>query len=102
MEKVSENAIHKELDLLQACISRMAHNGFIVKGWAILLLSSVFALLSKDILTVRFAAIVSGALLAIWIINAYFLWHERKFRIRYSWVIKERAVVSSILRTFFF
>lgn len=35
--KLTEMAIHKELDLIQGCISRMGHNSFLVKGWALTL-----------------------------------------------------------------
>ena len=73
MNEISESVIHKELDLIQGCISRMAHNGFIVKGWAILLISGVFTFWGKDCLSWWFGFIVCGILLALWVLNAYFL-----------------------------
>lgn len=92
MNEISESVIHKELDLIQGCISRMAHNGFIVKGWAILLISGVFTFWGKDCLSWWFGFIVCGILLALWVLNAYFLCKEKEYRKLYSWVIKTRKL----------
>ena len=32
--KIHMAEIHKEIDLIQACITRMASNSFMIKGWA--------------------------------------------------------------------
>ena len=32
---LSTEIIHKEIDLIQSCISRMANNSFLLKGWLI-------------------------------------------------------------------
>ena len=90
MDKISESAIHKELDLIQGCISRMAHYCFVVKGWAILLISSVFAFWNKQALSWGYGVIVCGTLLALWILNAFFLTKEKEYRKLYSWVINTR------------
>jgi len=90
MSKIPESVVHKELDLIQGCISRMAHDGFVVKGWAILLISSAFALLGQKMLNLAYGAVVCVSLFALWIMNTYFLCNERKYRILYSWVIRER------------
>ncbi len=31
-DKISIEEIHKEIDLIQACITRMAQNSFVIKG----------------------------------------------------------------------
>ncbi|MBO7327174.1 MAG: hypothetical protein J6W00_00210 [Lentisphaeria bacterium] len=90
MNKISESAIHKELDLIQGCISRMAHNSFIVKGWAVLLVSGVFAFWGKQALSFTMGIIVCGALLALWILNAFFLAKEKDYRNWYSQIIINR------------
>lgn len=90
MDKISESAIHKELDLIQGCISRMAHYCFVVKGWAILLISSVFAFWNKQALSWGYGVIVCGTLLALWILNAFFLAKEKDYRNWYSKVITTR------------
>ena len=97
MAEISEAAKHKELDLIQGCIARMAHDGFVVKGWAILLLSSAFALLGQKMLNWAYCVVVCVSLFALWIMNTYFLWNERKYRILYSWVIRERKAGNDIL-----
>ena len=32
-KKISIEEIHKEIDLIQSCITRMAQNSFMIKGW---------------------------------------------------------------------
>ena len=90
MDKISESAIHKELDLIQGCISRMAHYCFVVKGWAILLISSVFAFGNSKALSWGYCVIVCGVLLALWMLNAFFLAKEKEYRKLYSWVLNAR------------
>ena len=41
--------VHKEIDLIQACIARMASNSFLLKGWAISIVAVVLALADKTI-----------------------------------------------------
>ena len=36
---LSIEEIHKEIDLIQSCISKMANNSFLIKGWLITLIS---------------------------------------------------------------
>ena len=38
----------KEIDLIQACINRMAQNSFMIKGWTISLVAVVLALLPES------------------------------------------------------
>lgn len=42
-----ENRI-KHLELIQVIITRMAGNSFMLKGWAVTLVSGIFVLASKD------------------------------------------------------
>lgn len=44
-----QKCLEKEIDLIQACINRMAKNSFVVKGWAITLASVILALLPENI-----------------------------------------------------
>ena len=48
-DKISIEEIHKEIDLIQACITRMAQNSFMVKGWFVSLYAVVLALLPEKI-----------------------------------------------------
>ena len=45
-----QNILHKEIDLIEQCISRMSQHSFYLKGWTISLIVIIFTLLSaKDI-----------------------------------------------------
>ena len=73
--------VHKELDLIQNVIQRMANNSFMIKGWSITLfvgLISFFKLskLSDIILGICLLLIV----FSFYYLDAFFLWTERKYR----------------------
>lgn len=67
------------LGMIQAVISRMANNSFLLKGWTITLVAAIFALAAKD---ARLAFLVIGFLpsASFWGLDAYFLRQERLFR----------------------
>jgi hypothetical protein len=76
---------HKHLDYIQGAINRMSGNLFLLKGWTITLIAALFALSAKDsnkayVLVAYFPAIV------FWILDAYFLSQERRFRALYDHV----------------
>lgn len=81
--------LHKELDLIQGCINRMANNSFFIKGWFIVLTTAFIGLYKekkseKIILLYLFMALFS------WIADTYFLKLERLYRKKYNWVVKNR------------
>ncbi|MBU3130412.1 hypothetical protein [Clostridium tagluense] len=82
--------LEKEIDLIQSCISRMAQNSFIVKGWMITLLTVIIALLPKifDIKLLCILGIV--IILCFWYLDGFFLKTEKLYRWKYEWVIKNR------------
>lgn len=90
--------IHKELDLIQAVITRMAQNSFQIKAWLIGVLSATVALGKDNLLvsdTNHFMAYVFNALLLVsmglfWYLDAYYLNTERRYRKLYAWVLKQR------------
>ena len=41
--------IHKEIDLIQACITRMAQNSFKIKGWFVSIYTVILALLPEKV-----------------------------------------------------
>ena len=82
-------ALHKEIDLIQGCISRMANNCFLLKGWSITLLSGVF-LLVRDI-NETFVLITMLIITTIfWGLDAYYLRLERMYREKYNEVLDKR------------
>ena len=89
MEK-QEN-LHKELELIQAVINRMANNSFLIKGWTMTLMSALIALGKDSILGnlngIYYLIMMIGVLVPFWWLDAYYLKQERIFR-----KIYERAI----------
>ena len=46
-DEVSIEEIHKEIDLIQSCITRMAQNSFTIKGWFVSIYAVILALLPE-------------------------------------------------------
>jgi hypothetical protein len=69
----------KHLDLLQAVISRLGGNGFLVKGWA-LTLAGAFYGFAVNSHNVRLAIVAVLPTLLFWLLDSYFLRAERLFR----------------------
>lgn len=75
----------KHLDFIQAIIAKMGSTSFLVKGWAVTLVSALFALAAKDS-NVRFVYIAYLPALAFWFLDAFFLRQERLYRNLYDTV----------------
>jgi len=75
----------KHLELIQAIISRLANNSFLLKGWSVVLVSAFFALSAKD-QSLYFIYLAYFPAIAFWILDGYFLWQERLFRKLYDGV----------------
>lgn len=79
----------KHLEMIQAIISRMAGNLFLLKGWSVTLIVALFAIMGKGINTTSF--LFSFAVLFIfWILDGYFLSMERCYRSLYDAVCKKK------------
>ena len=89
-ESLSIAEIHKEIDLLQSCISRMASNSFLVKGWTMTLLSVLIAMLANKTSLLVIALVVLPITFSFWSLDVFFLKTERLYRLKYEWVIQER------------
>lgn len=90
MDKIDTEVLHKEIDLIQACITRMAHNSFLIKGWTVSIVAVVLALAKEDVHPVALSAILLIPLLSFWYLDAFFLYTEKLYRKLYEWVIAER------------
>jgi 3'-phosphoadenosine 5'-phosphosulfate sulfotransferase (PAPS reductase)/FAD synthetase len=95
LSKITPEVLHKEIDLIQACITRMANNSFLIKGWAISLVAVVLALVEKAIQPAFLSAIVLIPLLSFWYLDAFFIYTERLYRKMYEWVINQRLNANS-------
>ena len=47
--EIGKDLLLKEIDLLQGCITRMAQNSFIIKGWTLTIVVAVVALLPQKV-----------------------------------------------------
>ncbi len=83
----------KHLEMIQAVVNRMANNSFLLKGWAVTLVSALLALAAANS-DRRFVFVAVLPLLMFWLLDAYFLRQERLFRKLYDKVRKldEKAI----------
>lgn len=89
-EKIRQVVLEKEIDLIQSCISRMAQNSFIVKGWTITLLTVIIALLPETF-DIRLLCILGIVITScFWYLDGFFLKTEKLYCWKYEWVIKNR------------
>ena len=90
---MEKDILHKEIDLIQGVIYRMANNSFMFKGWLISLIAVLLAL-SKDSLLSSDLKLISLILcfptIIFWYLDAFFLHREKCYRVLYDWVIKNR------------
>lgn len=77
----------KHLEFIQSAINRMASNLFLLKGWTVTLIAALFALSAKDAKPV-YALIAYIPAFMFWLLDAYFLSQERRFRSLYDDVRK--------------
>lgn len=69
----------KHLEFIQNTIVRMGSNSFLLKGWAITLISALFALAAKDANTTY--VFISYLIIPVfWGLDGYFLSVERQYR----------------------
>ena len=88
----NESVLQKEIDLIQGCINRMAHNSFAIKGWLITLVAVILALLPETVDVRILCGVVFAAALCFWYLDAYYLKMERLYRWKYEWVIAKRGM----------
>lgn len=73
----------KHLELVQAIINRMANNSFMLKGWAVTLISGIFVLSGKDTDKLYFL-VAYVPIIVFWGLDAYYLLQERLYRSLYD------------------
>lgn len=72
--------------MIQAIITRMAQNSFVIKGWSVSLAAALLALSSADNNT-DLAWIAAGAITVFCALDAYYLARERSYRDLYQHAI---------------
>jgi len=88
---MDRDVLHKEIDLIQACITRMASNSFLLKGWAISIIAVVLALADRAVEPALLSSLVLIPLISFWYLDAFFLRTEKMYRKMYEWVLKTRG-----------
>lgn len=83
--------IHKEIDLIQSCINRMAQNSFLLKGWVISILAVVLAIMKDFHDPIYLSLIMLIPLISFWYLDAFFLQTEKIYRKMYEWVLEKRS-----------
>lgn len=79
-KKIQMEEIHKEIDLIQSCITRMAQNSFMVKGWFVSLYAVVLALLPEKINLFLLCTVLIMVNLMFWYLDAFFLRTEKIYK----------------------
>lgn len=91
---MNNEILHKEIDLIQGCINRMANNSFLLKGWIISLVAIVLAIKKEEIGFLH-QGFIFIPIVAFWYLDAYFLRLERLYRKLYGWTIENRVMNNS-------
>lgn len=73
----------KHLELIQNVITRMANNSFMLKGWAVTLISGIFILSEQDTDKIYFL-IAYIPIIFFWGLDSYYLFQERLYRSLYD------------------
>ncbi|MCK4840959.1 MAG: hypothetical protein KAT04_03640 [Methylococcales bacterium] len=73
----------KHLEFIQNVISRMNSNSFLIKGWAITLVSALFALAAKDA-NINYVLISYIVIPVFWFLDGFFIATERQYRDLYD------------------
>ncbi|HBG74694.1 MAG: hypothetical protein A2X25_11725 [Chloroflexi bacterium GWB2_49_20] len=87
--------------MIQGVINRIAHNSFLIKGWTVLLISSLFALAANNS-NKYFLYLAYFPAISFWILDGYYLWQEKLFRALFDHVrlLKENDIDYSMNTSF--
>lgn len=83
-------SLHKELDLIQDCISRMARNSFMLKGWSVTVMVITWAIIGTESCGYLSLLLLLIPTIMFWGLDAFFLLTEKRYRMLYNWVLSER------------
>lgn len=89
-DKILIEEIHKEIDLIQACITRMAQNSFMIKGWFVSIYAVILALLPEKVNMFLLCISLIAVNVIFWYLDGFFLRTEKLYRKIYDWVLLER------------
>ncbi|HKR51134.1 MAG TPA: hypothetical protein VJT72_16410 [Pseudonocardiaceae bacterium] len=75
----------KHLEMIQAIISRLAGNSFLIKAWTVTVAAAAYGI-AVNRLDWRICIIGTLAVAEFWVLDSYFLRQERIFRLLYDYV----------------
>lgn len=85
--------LHKEIELIQACITRMADNSFKLKELYISLISlALTVMLSQKCELLIMGMFLMIVTIVFWGLDAFYLQMETLYRWKYEWVIEKRSM----------
>ena len=79
----------KHLEFIQAVITRLAQNSFLIKGWSVTLLTGLLLLVLQQERAVGTIFLIVVPAVVFWWLDAYYLHLERGFRGLYELVARE-------------
>ncbi|MBI2967325.1 MAG: hypothetical protein HYY40_05870 [Bacteroidetes bacterium] len=96
---MEKEIIHKELDLIQGLITRMASNSFEVKKWLIGILTAIVVFKYDELLggNGQLIWLLLVPVFCFWYLDAFFLSTEKLYREMYKWVVKYRSQTGKYL-----
>ncbi len=92
MFKMDKESLFKEIDIIQNCINRMSQNSFMLKGWALTIIAGTTVLTKGDNFTdiTIFVFSVIIPFTCFWLLDAFFLNTELKYRKMYKTILNKR------------
>lgn len=88
---MNDKILHKEIDVIQSCIQRMADCSFKLKGWYISLITIALTLLIGQECKLSIIGLFMLSITTVfWGLDSFFLKTETLYRWKYDWVIDAR------------
>jgi hypothetical protein len=106
MDTISETARHKEMDMIQDVVKRMAANSFQVKTWMMGIVTAILAFKNEEIFSggkncghtgLWISLVLIFPVVMFWYLDAFFLRTEKLYRELYKWVVLNRPLTDKYL-----
>jgi hypothetical protein len=94
-----KDVLHKELEMIQAIVTRMGGNSFQCKGWLIGIFAFVMAMNKDSNLFGPWVLVLIGPLFLFWYLDGFFLYVEQRYRDLYRFTVKKRTNPDYIAQT---
>lgn len=89
-KEITVDEMHKEIDLLQSCIDRMAKNSFMIKGWFVSIYAVILALLPEKVDVMLLCVVLIVVNILFWYLDGVYLRDEKIYRRIYQWGVEAR------------